>query len=98
MNNKHLWTKQVTSNSLLETYLDQSIYLKAWAKYDHEPPTGNESEHAEPSPNLRCQFREDAGMDTYDEDMMVFRYYGHPLYIDSSKEYLSGCRAAAKTI
>jgi len=71
----HLWAGQVASKASLEAYLDQSKYLKAWARYDHEPPTGNPEEDAEPSSNLRCQFCKDAGMDIYDEDMMVLRYY-----------------------
>ncbi len=83
MKSIHLWAGQVASKALLETYLNQSQYLKAWAKYDNEPPTGNPEEDAEPSPNLRCQFCKDAGIDIYDEDMMVLRYYAHQADIDT---------------
>src|SRR4051812_5234805 len=77
MKSIHIWAGQVGSKEAFETYLDQCVYLKAWAKYDNEPPTGDEDEDAEPSPNLRCQFCKDVGLDIYDEDMMVFRYYDH---------------------
>ncbi|EDM38512.1 hypothetical protein PBAL39_20605 [Pedobacter sp. BAL39] len=59
------------------------MYLKAWAKYDHELPTGNEEQDAEPSPNLRCQFCKDLDIDTYDEDMMIFKYYNHLVDADT---------------
>jgi len=82
MKSIHLWAGYIASRALLETYLDQNIYLKAWAKYDHEPPTGNPEEDAEPSPNLRCQFCKDTGMDIYDEDMMICTYYDRQVDID----------------
>lgn len=77
MKNIHLWAGHVASKEVLEAYVDQSQYLKAWAKYDNEPSTGNEDEDAEPSPNLRCQFCKDAGIDIYDEDRMILTFYDH---------------------
>ena len=50
MKSKRLWDGHMASKALLEAYLDQSKYLKAWAKYDYEPQTGNLEEGAEPSP------------------------------------------------
>ncbi|WP_316846932.1 immunity 22 family protein [Pedobacter psychrodurus] len=71
----HLWAGKIESERLLETYLDQNIYLKAWAAYDHGPSIGGHDEDSEPSPTLRCQFCKETGLDTYDEDLMIFKYY-----------------------
>lgn len=89
MASKHLWVGNFPSRELFEAYLDQSKYLKAWAKYDHEPSTGNPAEDAEPSPNLRCQFCKDTGMDIYDEDMMVFRYDADQVDLDKIAKHIS---------
>lgn len=78
MSKVHLWAGQLESGKLLDSYLDQRAYLKAWAKYDHHSPTGNPAEDAEPSPALRCQFCKDTGIDTYDEDQLVYKYYSRP--------------------
>ena len=78
MSKVHLWAGQLESGKLLDSYLDQRAYLKAWTKYDHDSPTGNPAEDAEPSPALRCQFCKDTGIDTYDEDHLVYKYYSHP--------------------
>lgn len=89
MKSKHLWVGNFPSRELFEAYLDQSKYLKAWAKYDHEPPTGNLEEDAEPSPNLRCQFCKDTGIDIYDEDMMVFKYYTYQADLETIAKDIS---------
>ncbi|RBQ06694.1 immunity 22 family protein [Pedobacter miscanthi] len=89
MKSIHLWAGQVASKALLEAYLDQRIYLKAWAKYDNEPPTGNPEEDAEPSPNLMCGFCKDTGIDIYDEDMMVLRYYTRQADLDKIAKDIS---------
>jgi|GEM_PF-1134930 len=89
MKSKHLWVGNFPSRELFEAYLDQSKYLKAWAKYDHEPPIGNPEEDAEPSPNLRCQFCKDTGMDIYDEDMMAFKYYTYQADLETTAKDIS---------
>ena len=71
----HIWLGTFESEEELEKYLDQKKYLEAWATYDHEPPTGKAAEDAEPSPELRCDFCKEVGLDTYDEDHMVIKYY-----------------------
>lgn len=71
----HLWVGNFKNRASFEKYLDQRKYLKAWAIYDHEKPTGKEDEDAEPDPSLRCGFCKETEQDTYDEDLMVAIYY-----------------------
>jgi Immunity protein 22 len=75
MSKLHIWLGNFASDKDLERYLDQKKYLEAWAVYDNEPPTGNEEEDAEPSPELRCDFCKEVDLDTYDEDFMIMKYY-----------------------
>jgi hypothetical protein len=71
----HIWLGTFGSREEFDKYLDQERYLKAWAVYDHEPPIGNEAEDAEPGPELRCDFCKELGLDTYNEDLIVMKYY-----------------------
>lgn len=75
----HIWLGTLGSKKELEKYMNQKKYLEAWAVYDNEPPTGNEAEDAEPGPELRCDFCKEVGLDTYDEDLMVIKYYKTPV-------------------
>ena len=75
----HIWLGTFGSKKDLEKYLDQKKYMEAWSVYDHEPPTGNEAEDAEPDPELRCDFCKEAGLDTYDEDLMIIKFYETPV-------------------
>jgi len=75
----HIWLGTFGSKKELEKYLDQKKYMEAWAVYDHEPPTGNEVEDAEPGPELRCDFCKEVGLDIYDEDLMVIKFYKIPV-------------------
>jgi len=75
MSKLHIWLGNFGSEKEFEKYLDQKKYLEAWAVYDNEPPTGNEEEDAEPSPELRCDFCKEVDLDTYDEDFMIMKYY-----------------------
>lgn len=77
----HIWLGQLPSQKEFEKYLDQKKYLKAWAVYNHEPPTGNKVKDAEPSQELRCDFCKEVGLDTYDEDAMIMKYYRKPVDI-----------------
>jgi len=54
MKSIRLWAGHMASKASLEAYFDQGKYLKAWAKYDHEPSTGNTEEGAEPSSLLHA--------------------------------------------
>lgn len=79
----HIWLGNFASKKEFEKYLDQKEYLKAWAVYDNEPPTGNEEEDAEPSEELRCDFCKEVQLDTYDDDFMIIKYYKKPVDIKS---------------
>ena len=68
----HLWLGELPSANALDTYLDQRNYLNAWALYDHGPAGGDAGE---PDAALRCGFCKEVGLDTYDEDRMVYRHY-----------------------
>lgn len=73
--NLHLWVGNFKTLASFEDYLDQSEYLKAWDVYNHEPPTGNAEEDAEPDPSLRCTFCKETSLDTYDEDLIILKHY-----------------------
>ncbi|MBE9601360.1 immunity 22 family protein [Pedobacter sp. MC2016-24] len=75
MNKIHIWTGKFASQQALNNYLDQQPYLKAWEKYDHEPPTGNQEQDAEPDPSLRCEFCKEISLDIYNEDTIIIKYY-----------------------
>lgn len=77
----HIWLGQFPSQKEFNKYLDQKKYLKAWAVYNHEPPTGNKEEDAEPGLELRCDFCKEVDLDTYDEDAMIMKYYRKPVGI-----------------
>lgn len=77
----HIWLGNFKSKKELEVYLDQQKYLKAWAAYDHEPPAGNAEDDAEPDPELRCMFCKETGLDTYDEDALIIKYYSKTVEI-----------------
>lgn len=79
----HVWVGNFKSKKELETYLDQQKYLKAWEAYDHEPPTGNAQDDAEPDPGLRCLFCKETGLDTYSEDGLIVKYYQKPLDLEA---------------
>ncbi len=79
----HIWAGNFKSKKSLEKYLDQAKYLKAWNIYDNEPPTGNAKEDAEPDPALRCEFCKEVGLDTYDEDFLIVKYYSKPVEVES---------------
>ena len=96
----HIWLGTFGSKEEFEKYLDQRKYLEAWTVYDNEPPTGNEAEDAEPGPELRCDFCKELGLDTYDEDLMVMKYYKIPVdhktvahdILADEKEFESLCK------
>ncbi|GAA5098626.1 hypothetical protein GCM10023210_35010 [Chryseobacterium ginsengisoli] len=100
MSKLHIWLGNFGSEKEFEKYLDQKRYLKAWAVYDNEPPTGSEEEDAEPSPELRCDFCKEVDIDTYDEDFMIMKYYKKPVDIKTvahdilvdEKEFESLCK------
>ncbi|QNN41980.1 immunity 22 family protein [Pedobacter roseus] len=71
----HIWVGNFESKASFEKYFDQEPYFKAWYIYDNEPPTGNEEEDKEPSAALRCQFCKEIGIDNYDEDFIMLKYY-----------------------
>ncbi|MFD2287598.1 hypothetical protein GJU39_20510 [Pedobacter petrophilus] len=71
----HIWVANFESEEAFEKYFDQVSYLKAWSIYDNEPPTGKEEDDQEPDPEIRCQFCKEIGIDTYDEDFIVLKYY-----------------------
>ncbi|WP_217594265.1 immunity 22 family protein [Cohnella sp. GbtcB17] len=81
MPSMHVWVGYFESEEQFEQYVDQKEYLKAWAIYDNEPPTGG-AEDAEPSPALRCEFCKEVELDTYDEDYIELQYYGDSVDID----------------
>lgn len=100
MSKLHIWLGNFGSEKEFEKYLDQKKYLEAWAVYDNEPPTGNEEEDAEPSPELRCDFCKELDLDTYDEDFMIMKYYkesvdiktiAHDILVDE-KEFAALCK------
>jgi hypothetical protein len=78
MSKIHIWAGNFSTKKLFDTYSDQKKYLKAWAKYDNEPPTGNEADDAEPDPSLRCAFCKEVNLDMYDEDLITLKYYTRP--------------------
>ncbi|MDR3058483.1 MAG: immunity 22 family protein [Prevotella sp.] len=66
----HIWLGQFDKKKDFDDYLDQSAYLKAWAKYDNE----ESGDIKEPSPELRAKFCKEIGLDTYDEDFIIIKY------------------------
>lgn len=87
----HIWLGNFRSEKEFKEYLNQKKYQEAWAVYDHEPPTGKAEEDTEPSPELRCDFCKELGLDTYDEDFIVMRYYRKPVDIKAiSRDILVG--------
>ncbi|QJB39411.1 immunity 22 family protein [Chitinophaga oryzae] len=82
MGKLHIWVGNFESEALFEKYLDQRQYLEAWAVYDHAPPTGDPQQDAEPDKAGRCEFCKETGMDTYDEDAIIVRYYDN--FIDAA--------------
>ncbi|AZB25083.1 MULTISPECIES: immunity 22 family protein [Bacteroidota] len=81
MSKLHIWLGNFKSEKELEKYLDQKEYLRAWAVYDCEPPTGNED--GEPSEELRCDFCKEVDFDIYDEDAMIMKYYNESIDINT---------------
>lgn len=71
----NIWVGNFDSKEAFEEYFSQESYLKAWSIYDNEPPTGKEGDDQEPDPELRCQFCKEIGIDNYDEDFIVLKYY-----------------------
>lgn len=86
MSKFHIWAGNFKSKKSFEKYLDQRTYLKAWDVYNNEPPTGNPAEDAEPDPALRCDFCKETGLDTYDEDFMIIKYYSKATDVESIAE------------
>lgn len=78
----HIWVGNFESKEAFEEYFSQESYLKAWSIYDNEPPTGKEDDDQEPDPELRCQFCKEIGVDNYDEDFIVLKYYHKPQKIN----------------
>ncbi|MDG0811209.1 immunity 22 family protein [Cohnella rhizosphaerae] len=81
MPSMHVWVGYFESEEQFKHYVDQESYLKAWAIYDNEPPTGGE-EDAEPSPALRCEFCKEVDLDMYDEDCAQLKYFEKSVDID----------------
>lgn len=77
MGKMHIWVGNFESEAALEKYLDQKEYLEAWAVYDHESPTGEEEDASAPDPAGRCAFCKEIGIDFYDEDAIIVRFYDH---------------------
>jgi hypothetical protein len=96
---KHIWVGSFESKEAFEAYFDQEPYLKAWYIYDNEPATGKEEDDKEPDPELRCKFCKEIGIDTYDEDFIVLKYYQDQQQINhilddvpgNSEEFLGLC-------
>ena len=70
---EHVWLGSFYSEEAFNRYLDQTEYLKAWAKYNFEEAKEGEIDE-EPSLTLRCQFCKEIGQDTYDDDFIVIQY------------------------
>ncbi|MBC9911780.1 immunity 22 family protein [Chitinophaga varians] len=77
MGKMHIWTGNFESEAALEKYLDQKEYLAAWAVYDNGLPAKEDVDASMPDPALRCAFCEEIGIDFYDEDAIIVRYYDH---------------------
>ncbi|WP_293938254.1 immunity 22 family protein [Sphingobacterium sp. UBA5996] len=79
MKKLHIWLGKFKTEKEFKKYLDQKDYLEAWSAYDNEPPTGDKEHDAEPNPQLRCDFCKEIYLDTYDEDLMMIKYYDNPV-------------------
>lgn len=69
----HIWLGTFDNEGDFEKYFDTTPYLRAWAKYNNEPPKDGDT-NTEPDDELVCDFCKEIGVTTIDEDFLYAFY------------------------